>query len=90
MATTVSKTCKRNSNSKRVHNRELENRIYGINQEVSNESEYNVKHSITIKSGCITNRYLHVVTNHYHQFTYHLTLNKCVSDFSLTVSMSFL
>ena len=55
-----------------------------------NQSEYNVKQSITIKSGCITNRYLHVITNHSHQFTGHLILNKCVSDLSLKVSVSFL
>ena len=56
-----------------------------------NQSEYNVKPStcITIKSGCITNRYLHVITNHYHQFTGHLILNKCVSNLSLKVSVSF-
>ena len=55
-----------------------------------NQSEYNVKQSITIKSGCITtNRYLHVITNHYHQFTGHLILNKCVSNLSLKVSVSF-
>ena len=48
-----------------------------------NQSEYNVKQSITIKSGCITNRNLHVITNHNHQFTSHLILNKCVSDLSL-------
>ena len=39
-----------------------------------NQSEYNVKQSITIKSGCIANRYLHVITNHYHQLTGHLIL----------------
>ena len=52
-----------------------------------NQSEYNVKQSITIKLGCITtcNRYLHVITNHYHEFTGHLILNKCVSDLSLKV-----
>ena len=57
-----------------------------------NQSEYNVKQSITIKSGCITNRYLHVITNHSHQLTIasHLILNKCVSDFSFKVSVSFL
>ena len=55
-----------------------------------NQSEYNVKQSITIKSGCITNRTLHVITNHYHQFTCHLILNKCVSDLSLKMSVSFL
>ena len=54
-----------------------------------NQSEYNVKQSITIKSGCITNRYLHVITNHYHQFPGHLILNKCVSNLSLKVSVSF-
>ena len=55
-----------------------------------NQSEYNVKQSITIKSGCITNCYLHVITNQYHQFTGHLILNKCVSDLSLKVSVRFL
>ena len=55
-----------------------------------NQSEYNVKQSITIKSGCITNHYLHVITYHSHQFTGHLILNKCVSDLSLKVSVSFL
>ena len=38
MATTVNKTCKKNSNRKRVHNCELENQIYGINRGVPNES----------------------------------------------------
>ena len=38
MATTVNETCKKNSNSKRVHNSELENNIYGINRGVPNES----------------------------------------------------
>ena len=55
-----------------------------------NQSEYNVKKSIMLKSGCITHRYLQVITNHYHQFTDHLILNKCVSNLSLKVSMSFL
>ena len=32
VATTVNKTCKKNSNSKRVHNSELEKQIYGINR----------------------------------------------------------
>ena len=57
-----------------------------------NQSEYKVKQSITIKSGCITNRYLYVITNLSHQFTGHndLILNKCVSDLSLKVLVSFL
>ena len=38
VATTVNKTCKKNSKSKRVHNGELENQIYGINRGVPNES----------------------------------------------------
>ena len=40
MATIVNKTCKKNSYSKRVHNSELENQIYGINRlgGVPNES----------------------------------------------------
>ena len=55
-----------------------------------NQPEYNVKQSIRIKSGCITNRFLHVITTHYHRFTGHLILNKCVSDLSLKVSVRFL
>ena len=55
-----------------------------------NQSEYNVNQTITIKSGCKTNRYLHVITNHSHQFTGHLILNKCLSDLSLKISVSFL
>ena len=52
MAMTVNKTCKKNSNS------ELENEIIALTEEFRmNQSEYNVKQSITIKSGCITNRY---------------------------------
>ena len=38
MVTTVKKACKKNSNSKRFHNSELENQIYGINRGVPNES----------------------------------------------------
>ena len=57
-----------------------------------NQSEYNVKQSITILKIRMYNynRYLHVITNHYHQFTGQLILNKCVSYLSLKVSVSFL
>ena len=90
MAMTVNKTCKKNSNT----TVNLKIKFMALTKELRmNQSEYNVKQSITIKSGCITNCYLHVITNHYHQFTGqagHLILNKCVSDLSLKVSVSFL
>ena len=55
MATTVNKTCKKNSNSKIVHNSELKIKFMALTEEFrKNQSEYSVKQSITINSGCIT------------------------------------
>ena len=87
MATTVNKTCTAKEST--IVN--LKIKFMALTEEFRmNQSEYNVKQSITIKLGCITNRYLHIITNHSHQFTGDFILNKCVSDLSLKVSVSFL
>ena len=49
-----------------------------------------VNQSVTIKSGCITYRNLHVITNHNHQFTGHLISNLRVGDLSAKVPVNFL
>ena len=49
-----------------------------------------VNQSVTIKSGCITYRNLHVITNHNHQFTGHLISNFIMSDLSAEMPVNFL